>query len=72
MQVSKGLGNFSISGELGDMYLGLKKRGIVHSTRDAFAQGLRCLHEKIVETDFKRAQLAAAKGLNRELDEELF
>ncbi|MBS7633609.1 hypothetical protein KEJ15_08380 [Candidatus Bathyarchaeota archaeon] len=64
--------NFPISGELGDTYLELKKRGIVHSTRDAFAQGLRCLHEKIVETDLKRAQLAAAKRLNRELGEELF
>lgn len=68
----KGLVNFPIGGELGDMYLELKKRGIVHSTRDAFAQGLRCLHEKIVETDLKRAQLAAARRLNKEFDEETF
>jgi hypothetical protein len=54
------------------MYLELKKRGIVHSTRDAFSQGLRCLHEKIMETDLKKAQLAAAKRLNREFDGDTF
>jgi len=64
--------NFAISGEPGDMYLELKKRGIVHSTRDAFAQGLRCLHEKIMEIDLKKAQLAATKRLSRELNEEEF
>jgi len=64
--------NFPISGELGVMYLELKKRGIVHCTRDAFSQGLRCLHEKIMETDLKKAQLAAARRLNREFDGDTF
>ena len=64
--------NFPLSGESSDMYIELKKRGIVHSTRDAFAQGLRCIHEKILEIDLKKAQLAATRRLNKELNEEEF
>jgi hypothetical protein len=37
-----------------------------------FHKGLRCLHEKIMETDLKKAQLAAARRLNREFDEDTF
>jgi len=58
--------NFPLRGEPLDVYLTLKERGIVHSTRDSFVQGLRCLQEKIVEFDLKRAQLAASKRLNEE------
>lgn len=54
------------------MYIELKKRGIVHSTRDAFTQGLRCLHEKILEIDLKRAQLAATRRLSGEQNGEEF
>jgi hypothetical protein len=54
------------------MYIELKKRGITHSTRAAFTQGLRCLHEKILEINLKRAQLAATRRLNKELNGEEF
>jgi hypothetical protein len=55
--------NFPISGEMAEIYLRLKERGIVNSTRDAFAQGLRCLHEKVVEMDLKQAKLKASQRL---------
>jgi len=55
--------NFPLSGEVAEVYLQLKERGIVHSTRDAFVQGLRCLQEKVTELDLKRAQLRASKRL---------
>jgi hypothetical protein len=64
--------NFTIQGEPGDIYLALKKRGLIVSTRDAFVQGLRCLHERIVEADLKRAKLVASRRLNRELNGEEF
>lgn len=64
--------NFELGGEPKDMYLELKKRGLVHSTRDAFTQGLRCLQEKIMEIDLKKAQLAATRRLSKELNEEDF
>jgi hypothetical protein len=54
------------------MYFEFKRRGIVHSTRDAFTQGLRCLQEKIMEIDLKKAQLAATRRLSKELNEEDF
>jgi hypothetical protein len=56
-----------LSGEIAEVYLQLKERGIVHSTRDAFAQGLRCLQERVTEQDLKRAQLRASKRLEEEL-----
>lgn len=58
--------NFPISGEIAEIYLHLKERGIVHSTRDAFTQGLRCLQERVTELDLKRAQLKASERLDRE------
>ena len=58
--------NFPLSGEVAEVYLQLKERGIVHSTRDAFAQGLRCLQERVMELDLKRAQLRASERLNQE------
>jgi hypothetical protein len=64
--------NFVLSGEPYDLYLEFKKRGLVHSTRDVFTQGLRCLQEKIMEMDLKKAQLAASRRLSRELNEEDF
>jgi hypothetical protein len=64
--------NFELSGEPRDMYLEFKKRGLVHSTRDAFTQGLRCLQEKIMEIDLKKAQLVATRRLSKELNEEDF
>lgn len=57
---------FLITGEMAEIYLQLKERGIVHSTRDAFTQGLRCLHERVMEIDLKRAQLKASERLNQE------
>jgi len=57
---------FPITGEMAEIYLQLKERGIVHSTRDAFTQGLRCLHERVMEIDLKRAQLKASERLNQE------
>lgn len=59
--------NFPLSGEIAEVYLQLKERGIVHSTRDALAQGLRCLQERVTEQDLKRAQLRASKRLEEEL-----
>ncbi|MBS7614938.1 hypothetical protein KEJ18_04325 [Candidatus Bathyarchaeota archaeon] len=59
--------NFPLSGEIAEVYLQLKERGIVHSTRDAFVQGLRCLQEKVMELDLKRAQLKASQRLEEEL-----
>jgi hypothetical protein len=64
--------NFELSGEPMKIYLEFKKRGLVHSTRDVFTQGLRCLQEKIMEMDLKKAQLAASRRLSRELNEEDF
>jgi len=58
--------NFPLSGEVAEVYLQLKERGIVHSIRDAFAQGLRCLQEKVTELDLKRARLRASERLERE------
>jgi len=58
--------NFPVTGEPLDIYLELKGRGIVHSTRDAFVQGLRCLHAKVVEMDLRVAQLKASQRLNEE------
>ena len=55
--------NFVISGEPAEVFRQLKKRGIVHSTRDAFTQGIMCLQEKIVRSDLKKAQLEATKSL---------
>ena len=57
---------FPLTGEMAEVYLQLKERGIVHSTRDAFTQGLRCLHERVMEIDLKRAQLKASERLNQE------
>jgi hypothetical protein len=51
---------------MAEVYLQLKERGIVHSTRDAFTQGLRCLHERVMEIDLKKAQLKASEKLNQE------
>jgi hypothetical protein len=59
--------NFPLSGEIAEVYLQLKERGIVHSTRDAFAQGLRCLQEKVTELDLKRAHLRASQRLEEDL-----
>jgi len=64
--------NFVLDGEPSDVYFEFKRRGIVHNTRDAFTQGLRCLQEKIMELDLKKAQLAASRRLSKELDEEDF
>jgi len=58
--------NFPVSGEPLEIYLQLRGRGIVHSTRDAFVQGLRCLQAKVVEMDLKVAQLKASQRLNEE------
>jgi len=58
--------NFPIGGEIAEIYFHLKERGIVHSTRDAFTQGLRCLQERVTELDLKRAQLRASERLDRE------
>lgn len=55
--------NFVISGEPAEVFLQLKERRIVHSTRDAFTQGIMCLQEKVMERDLKRAQLDATKSL---------
>jgi hypothetical protein len=55
--------NFVISGEPAEVFRQLKERGIVHSTRDAFTQGIMCLQEKIVRSDLKKAQLEATKSL---------
>jgi len=64
--------NFVLSGEPCDVYFEFKRRGIVHNTRDVFTQGLRCLQEKIMEIDLKKAQLAASRRLSKELNEEDF
>ena len=64
--------NFVLDGEPSDVYFEFKRRGTVHNTRDAFTQGLRCLQEKIMELDLKKAQLAASRRLSKELDEEDF
>ena len=55
--------NFVISGEPAEVFRQLKERGIVHSTRDAFTQGIMCLQERIVRSDLKKAQLEATKSL---------
>jgi hypothetical protein len=55
-----------ISGEPAKIFLELKRRGIVRSTRDAVVQGLMSLHERIVQRDLKIAQLKASQKLNEE------
>ena len=56
-----------ISGEPARVFLELKRRGLVRSTRDAVVQGLMCLHERIVQRDLKLAQLKASQRLNEEI-----
>jgi hypothetical protein len=56
-----------ISGEPARIFLELKRRGLVRSTRDAVVQGLMSLHERIVQRDLKLAQLKASQRLNEEI-----
>jgi hypothetical protein len=56
-----------ISGEPARIFLELKRRGLVRSTRDAVVQGLMSLHERIVQRDLKIAQLKASQRLNQEI-----
>ena len=56
-----------ISGEPARIFLELKRRGLVRSTRDAVVQGLMSLHERIVQRDLKLAQLKASQRLSEEI-----
>ncbi|MBS7633751.1 hypothetical protein KEJ15_09125 [Candidatus Bathyarchaeota archaeon] len=56
----------TVVGEPAEIFLELKRRGIVRSARDAFVQGIICLNDKIVQRDLKIAQLKASKQLEEE------
>jgi hypothetical protein len=55
-----------ISGDPAKIFLELRRRGLVRSTRDAVVQGLMSLHERVVQRDLKIAQLRASQRLNEE------
>lgn len=57
---------YVLPGELAEIFLELKRRGIVKSARDAFTQGLMCLHDRVLQRDLKAAQLKASKRLSEE------
>jgi len=56
----------AIIGEPAEIFLELKRRGIVRSARDAFVQGVICLNDKILQRDLKVAQLKASRRLEEE------
>jgi len=56
-----------VFGEPARIFWELKRRGIVRSARDAFVQGIMCLHEKVIARDLQLAQLKASKRLEEEL-----
>jgi hypothetical protein len=58
--------NCEITGEPAEIFVELKRRGIIHSARDAVVQGLMSLHEKVLQRDLQMAQLKASKRLNEE------
>jgi hypothetical protein len=55
-----------VVGEPAEIFLELKRRGIVRSARDAFIQGIMCLNDKILHRDLKIAQLKASRRLEEE------
>lgn len=55
-----------ILGEPAEIFIELKHRGLVRSARDAFVQGIMCLHEKVLERDLKLAQLKASRRLEEQ------
>lgn len=57
---------YILSGDLAEIFLELKRRGIIRSSRDAFTQGLMCLHDRVLQRDLKVAQLKASKRLSEE------
>ena len=59
--------NTQINGEPAQIFLELKRRGIISNARDAVIQGLMCLHERMLARDLQRAQLKASERLNQEL-----
>ena len=58
--------NFTLKGEPAQTYFELKQRGIIHSTRDVFMEGLRALQERVMERDLKMAQIRASRRLNED------
>jgi hypothetical protein len=56
----------TIVGEPAEIFLELKRRGIIRSSRDAFTQGLMCLHDRVLHRDLKVAQLKTSKRLSEE------
>jgi hypothetical protein len=56
----------TVLGEPAEIFLELKRRGIVRSARDAFVQGIISLNDKILQRDLKMAQLKASKRLTEE------
>jgi len=58
--------NTQINGEPAQIFLELKRRGIISNARDAVIQGLMCLHERMLARDLQRAQLKASERLNQE------
>ena len=56
----------AISGEPAQIFLDLKRRGIVLSAHDAVVQGLLSLHERVLQRDLQAAQLKASQKLSEE------
>ena len=56
--------NFTLKGEPAEIYFELKQRGLIHSTRDVFMEGLRTLQDRVMERDLKMAQIRASRRLN--------
>lgn len=57
----------AISGEPAQIFLDLKRRGIVLSAHDAVVQGLLSLHERVLQRDLQKAQLKASQKLSEEM-----
>jgi len=58
--------NCEITGKPAQIFLDLKKRGLVTSARDAVVQGLTCLYEKVLQRDLQEAQLKASRRLSED------
>lgn len=58
--------NCEIQGKPAEIFLNLKKRGLVTSARDAVVQGLTSLYERVLQRELQEAKLKASRRLGKE------
>ena len=58
--------NCEIRGKPAQIYLDLKRRGLITSAREAVVQGLTSLYEKVLQRDLQEARLKASRRLETE------